>query len=87
MSKPPSDSLEDLPSIHLDPGDPGSPDPDCSNPKKQPAAAPSNPSLDSGSLIKSRHFGHFCSRKKKDTFREGNGNILSIFVVAKEGHF
>ena len=52
MSKPLSDSLEDFPSIHLDPGDPGSPDPDCSNPKKQPAAAPSNPSLDSGSLIK-----------------------------------
>ena len=55
MSKPLSDSLEDLPSIHLDPGDPGSPDPDCSNPKKQPAAAPSNPSLDSGNLIKRIH--------------------------------
>ena len=52
MSKPLSDSLEGLPSIHLDPGDPGSPDPDCSNPEKQPAAAPPNPGLDSGSLFK-----------------------------------
>ena len=40
LSKQLSNSLEGIPSIHLDPGDPGSPDPDCSNPKKQPAAAP-----------------------------------------------
>ena len=59
LSKQLSNSLEGIPSIHLDPGDPGSPDPDCSNPKKQPAAAPSNPSLDSGSLFKIAIFGMF----------------------------
>ena len=40
LSKQLSNSLEGIPSIHLDPGDPGSPDPDCSNPEKRPAAAP-----------------------------------------------
>ena len=56
LSKQLSNSLEGIPSIHLDPGDPGSPDPDCSNPEKRPAAAPPNPGLDSGSLFKISYF-------------------------------
>ena len=52
LSKQLSNSLEGIPSIHLDPGDPGSLDPDRSNPEKRPAAAPPNPGLDSGSLFK-----------------------------------
>ena len=51
MSMRPNDSSEDLPSVHLDPGDLVTIVPDPLNPEKQPVAAQPAQPLDSGSVI------------------------------------